>query len=296
MDKAIATPSRTRQILKTYDLSAKKSLGQNFIVDPNIMEKIISIGQIDNQTAVIEVGPGIGALTQYLAEYAKTVLALEIDQRFIPVLAEELKAYENLTVLEADALKVDLEALVNRYVDPSDRLVLAANLPYYVTTPILLHFLHAPIPLQSMTVMVQKEVAERIAAQPATKAYGSLSIAVQYYMGAELAATVPPSVFRPAPHVDSAIIHLTKRPQPLVAPLRPDFFFDLVRLSFAQRRKTLRNNLLAALGRSEEVKAKVDQALEGAGLDPKVRGEALTIHDFGRLADECVRLGLDTDE
>ncbi len=296
MKQAIATPSRTRDILKKYDLSAKKSLGQNFIIDPNIMENIINIAGIDKQTAVIEVGPGIGALTQFLAEYGQSVLSLEIDQRFLPVLAEELKEYENITVVEGDALKLDLKSLIDRHLSGYQRLVLVANLPYYVTTPILMHFLQADIPLDAMTIMVQKEVAERLSASPSTKAYGSLSIAVQYEMEVELAAVVPPTVFIPAPNVDSAIIQLEKRANKKVEVENEDFFFGLVRRSFAQRRKTLRNNLINAFGKENSSKEKIDHAMAEAGLDPKIRGEALDIQQFASLSQALENQGLDTDD
>lgn len=294
--KAIATPTRTNDILKRYGLSAKKSLGQNFIIDPNIMEKMVSIAGIDDQTNVIEVGPGIGALTEFLAQRAKRVVSLEIDQRFIELLGQEIDHDGRLTVVEGDALEIDLEALVDQYFEPGYRLVLTANLPYYITTPILMHFLEADIPLDSITVMIQKEVADRLSAQPSTKAYGSLSIAVQYYMTVELAAVVPRNVFNPAPNVDSAIIHMEKRQNKPVLVEDEAFFFKLVRQAFVQRRKTLRNNLLAGLGKEEKTKMQVDRALDQANLDDRIRGEALSIEDFGRLSNVMTGLGFTLSE
>lgn len=290
--KAIATPSRTNEILKKYKLSAKKSLGQNFIIDPNIMDNMVKIAQIDQNTNVIEVGPGIGALTEALAESARQVLAFEIDDRFIPVLENELGHYDNLKIIHADALSVDLKKVVEEYFDPDLPLALAANLPYYITTPILMYFLESDLDLESMTVMIQKEVAERLSARPSTKAYGSLSIAVQYYMQVEIAAIVPPTVFNPVPNVDSAIIHMSKYQEKPVEVQDEAFFFRVVRQSFVQRRKTLRNNLMVGLGKEESTKEKIDRAIEGAGLNPKVRGEALSIGDFAHLADELKSLNM----
>lgn len=286
--KAIATPSRTREILTKYGLHAKKSLGQNFLIDTNILERIVETAEIDNNTSVIEVGPGIGALTEFLAENAKNVLAFEIDQRFIPVLNEELGQYDNLTVIEQDVLEANLVETVETYLPHTERLVLAANLPYYITTPILMHFLHSDLKIDAMTVMMQKEVADRLAAKPSTKARGSLSLAVQYYMDVELAFIVPRTVFNPAPNIDSAIVKLTRREKPAVVVKNEDEFFALIRQSFVQRRKTLRNNLLAGLGKDEDVKEKLVEAFNISGIDPKRRGESLTLEEFGQLSDALV--------
>lgn len=290
--KAIATPSRTNEILKKYNLSAKKSLGQNFIIDPNILDNMVKIAGIDHDTNVIEVGPGIGALTEALAQSARQVLSFEIDQRFIPVLENELGHYDNLKIVHADALSVDLKKYVEEYFDSALPLALAANLPYYITTPILMHFLESDLDLESMTVMIQKEVAERLSARPGTKAYGSLSIAVQYYMQVEIAAIVPPTVFNPAPNIDSAIIHMSKYQEKPVEVEDEALFFRVVRQSFVQRRKTLRNNLIVGLGKEEAVKEKIDRAIESAGLDPKVRGESLSITEFAKLAEELQAAGV----
>jgi len=283
--KDIATPKRTQDILDKFGLSAKKSLGQNFIIDTNILQNIVKAANIDEKTNVMEVGPGIGALTEQLARAAKKVVAFEIDDRLLPVLEETLAPYDNVTVLHQDVLKAELEQVAEDHFSPSERLVLVANLPYYITTPIIMYFLESGILLDSMTVMMQKEVANRISAAPGTKAYGSLSIAIQYYMEAEIAFTVPKTVFRPMPNVDSAIIHLTRKEKPSVQVKDEPFFFAVVRSSFVQRRKTLRNNLQAAFGKEEDTKGKLEAAFEKSGIDPSRRGETLSIEEFGRLAE-----------
>lgn len=282
--REIATPTRTKEILDKFGLSAKKSLGQNFIIDTNILKKIVEAGQVDDQTVVIEVGPGIGALTEQLAKAAKKVLAFEIDDRLLPVLQETLQIYSNVDVIHSDILQANLEETVLPEIEAGDRLAAVANLPYYVTTPILMHFLESDLPIDMMVFMMQKEVASRIAAAPGTKAYGSLSIAVQYYMDAELAFIVPRTVFNPMPNVDSAIVRLTRKEKPAVSVKDESFFFAVVRSAFVQRRKTLWNNLIAAFGKEESVKEKVTAALKEAGIDPSRRGETLSIEEFGVLS------------
>ncbi|WP_051237748.1 16S rRNA (adenine(1518)-N(6)/adenine(1519)-N(6))-dimethyltransferase RsmA [Lacticigenium naphthae] len=283
-EKFISTPSRTKEILEKYSLGAKKSLGQNFIVDTNILNKIVRTGNVDKQTNVIEVGPGIGALTEQLAIHGKHVLAFEIDERLLTVLEDTLSPYQNVTVIHDDILKADIKETVARELPDAKRLVVIANLPYYVTTPILFEFLYADLPIDEMVFMMQKEVAQRITAKPGTKAYGSLSIAVQYYMEAAVAFTVPKTVFNPMPNVESAIVHLTKRDVPPVLLSEPPVFFQLVRNAFVQRRKTIWNNLQAAYGKDTETKDKMVLALEEAEIDPSRRGETLTIEEFGKLA------------
>ena len=282
--REIATPTRTKEILDKFGLSAKKSLGQNFIIDTNILKKIVEAGQVDDQTVVIEVGPGIGALTEQLAKAAKKVLAFEIDDRLLPVLQETLQTYSNVDVIHSDILQANLEETVLPDIKAGDRLAAVANLPYYVTTPILMHFLESDLPIDMMVFMMQKEVASRIAAAPGTKAYGSLSIAVQYYMDAELAFIVPRTVFNPMPNVDSAIVRLTRKEKPAVSVKDESFFFAVVRSAFVQRRKTLWNNLIAAFGKEESVKEKITAALKEAGIDPSRRGETLSIEEFGVLS------------
>lgn len=289
----IATPSRTIEIQKKYGIQAKKSLGQNFIIDTNILSNIVAGGKVDKDTVVIEVGPGIGALTEQIARAAKHVYAFEIDQRLLPVLEDTLSAYDNITVINQDILKVELEAFFKEYNLADERVVVMANLPYYITTPIIINFLQAPITIDQMIFMVQKEVGHRIAAKPGTKEYGSLSIAVQYYAQAETLFVVPKTVFRPQPNVESAIISLDLLDQPKADVRDEDYFFRLTRSSFAQRRKTLWNNLKIAYGKDAETTEKLQQALEQAGIDPKRRGETLTIDEFADLANVMYDLGVD---
>lgn len=288
-ERLIATPRRTQEIMKKFGLTTKKSLGQNFITDPNILEKIVGAAEIDQNTNVVEVGPGIGALTEVLAQHAKKVLAYEIDQRLLPVLKETLAPYENITILNQDVLKSDLESdfKENFHKGP---VKVVANLPYYITTPIMMHFLESEVELSQLVVMMQKEVAQRITATPNSKAYGSLSIAVQYYMTAKIAFTVPKTVFVPQPNVDSAILVLEKRPQPLVTVKNEKEFFKLVKGAFQLRRKTLWNNLLALYGKNEEVKSWLEKALAVANIAPNRRGESLSIEDFANLSNALEKL------
>ncbi|CAM3226189.1 16S rRNA (adenine(1518)-N(6)/adenine(1519)-N(6))-dimethyltransferase RsmA [Vagococcus fessus] len=282
--KEIATPSRTRDILKQYGFSFKKSLGQNFLTEPNILRNIVFAADLDRQTNVIEVGPGIGALTEHLARYANQVLAFEIDGRLIEVLEDTMSPYPNVTVVNQDVLKADLETITDEVFDEKLPLKVVANLPYYITTPIMMHFLQSKLDVAEMVVMMQKEVADRITAEPSTKAYGSLSIAVQYYMEASVAFIVPKTAFVPQPNVDSAIIKLTRRDEPAVQVKDEKAFFKLTKASFQQRRKTLWNNLQATYGKEEETKAHLAKALEEAGIDPKRRGETLTLQEFANLS------------
>lgn len=294
--KDIATPTRTQEILKKFGLSAKKSLGQNFIIDTNILGKIVDAGYVDDNTVVIEVGPGIGALTEQLAKKAKKVVAFEIDQRLLPVLDETLKQYNNVTVIHQDVLEANLDEEMIPHLEPTDRLTAVANLPYYVTTPILMHFLASNLPIDVMVFMMQKEVANRMAAVPGTKAYGSLSIAIQYYMDAEVAFTVPRTVFNPMPNVDSAIVRLKRKETPSVSVTDELFFFELVRAAFVQRRKTLWNNLIAAFGKDATTKESIQKALDKAGIDPSRRGETLSIEEFGILSNELFHNKLKFDK
>lgn len=283
-NRDIATPSRTAEIVKKYGLSMKKSLGQNFLIEPNILTKIIDVSDLTKDTNVIEVGPGIGALTERLARVSNQVLAFEIDQRLLPVLEDTLEKYNNITVVHRDILETTLPEDVQQYIDLEKPLSVVANLPYYITTPIIMHFLESGLPIETFVMMMQKEVAQRMTAKPSSKAYGSLTIAIQYYMHAEIAFIVPKTVFSPQPNVDSAILKLKRRTQPLVQVKDEALFFKLVKLSFTQRRKTLWNNLIQAFGKSPEQKLQLEKALEVAGIEPSVRAEALSIDDFARLA------------
>ncbi|MCB5031844.1 16S rRNA (adenine(1518)-N(6)/adenine(1519)-N(6))-dimethyltransferase RsmA [Streptococcus mutans] len=281
----IADKTVTRAILERHGFTFKKSFGQNFLTDTNILQKIVDTAEIDKTVNVIEIGPGIGALTEFLAENAAEVMAFEIDDRLVPILADTLRDFDNIKVVNEDILKSDLQTRIKEFANPDLPIKVVANLPYYITTPILMHLIESKIPFAEFVVMMQKEVADRISAQPNTKAYGSLSIAVQYYMTAKVAFIVPRTVFVPAPNVDSAILKMTRREQPLVQVQDEDFFFRVSKAAFVHRRKTLWNNLTSHFGKSEEVKVKLEQALEAADIKPSIRGEALTITDFARLAD-----------
>ena len=286
MQKDIATPIRTQEILKKYGFSFKKSLGQNFLIDPNILRNIVSHADLTENSAAIEIGPGIGALTENLAREAGKVVAFEIDQRLLPVLADTLSPYDNVEIIHGDILEADVKKVLEEQLADYEDVMVVANLPYYVTTPILLKLLMDRLPIRGMVVMMQKEVADRITAKPSTKAYGSLSIAIQYYMKAEVAMTVPKTVFMPQPNVDSAVIKLTRYEKPPVNVIDEDFFFKVSRGSFVQRRKTIINNLQSSLPNGKEKKDLIVQCLEKVNVDPIRRGETLSIEEFGRLADE----------
>jgi len=282
----------TKAVLERHGFTFKKSFGQNFLTDTNILQKIVDTAEIDDQVNVIEIGPGIGALTEFLAERAAQVMAFEIDHRLVPILADTLRDFDNVTVVNEDILKVDLAQHIQNFKNPDLPIKVVANLPYYITTPILMHLIESGIPFSEFVVMMQKEVADRISAKPNTKAYGSLSIAVQYYMTAKVAFIVPRTVFVPAPNVDSAILKMVRRPEPAVAVEDEKFFFKVSKASFTHRRKTLWNNLTGYFGKTEEVKDKLTKALDQAGLSPSVRGEALGLEEFASLADALKGQGL----
>ena len=288
----IADHSVTRAILERHGFTFKKSFGQNFLTDTNILQKIVDTAEIDKKVNVIEIGPGIGALTEFLAENAAEVMAFEIDDRLVPILADTLRDFDNVTVINQDILKVDLAQYIAEFKNPDLPIKVVANLPYYITTPILMHLIESGIPFSEFVVMMQKEVADRISAQPNTKAYGSLSIAVQYYMTAKVAFIVPRTVFVPAPNVDSAILKMVRREQPAVEVQDEKFFFKVSKASFVHRRKTLWNNLTSYFGKSEEVKTELERGLEKADLVANVRGEALDLVAFARLSDALKSEGL----
>lgn len=288
----IADYSVTKAVLERHGFTFKKSFGQNFLTDTNILQKIVDTAEVDKNVNVIEIGPGIGALTEFLAENAAEVMAFEIDERLVPILEDTLRDHDNIKVINEDVLKADLQTRVKEFKNPNLPIKVVANLPYYITTPILMHLIESKIPFAEFVVMMQKEVADRISAEPNTKAYGSLSIAVQYYMTAKVAFVVPRTVFVPAPNVDSAILKMTRREQPLVEVKDEDFFFRVSKISFVHRRKTLWNNLTSHFGKSEEVKTKLEQALGNANIKPSIRGEALSIPDFARLSDALSEAGL----
>lgn len=281
----IADKTVTLAILERHGFTFKKSFGQNFLTDTNILQKIVDTAEIDKGVNVIEIGPGIGALTEFLAENAAEVMAFEIDDRLIPILADTLARFDNVQVVNQDILKADLQTQIQAFKNPDLPIKVVANLPYYITTPILMHLIESKIPFAEFVVMMQKEVADRISAMPNTKAYGSLSIAVQYYMTAKVSFIVPRTVFVPAPNVDSVILKMVRRDQPVVSVQDEDFFFRVSKVAFVHRRKTLWNNLTSHFGKSEDTKAKLEKALEIAKIKPSIRGEALSIPDFASLAD-----------
>lgn len=288
----IADKTVTRAILERHGFTFKKSFGQNFLTDTNILQKIVDTAEIDKGVNVIEIGPGIGALTEFLAENAAEVMAFEIDDRLIPILADTLARFDNVQVVNQDILKADLQTQIQAFKNPDLPIKVVANLPYYITTPILMHLIESKIPFAEFVVMIQKEVADRISAMPNTKAYGSLSIAVQYYMTAKVSFIVPRTVFVPAPNVDSAILKMVRRDQPVVSVQDEDFFFRVSKVAFVHRRKTLWNNLTSHFGKSEDTKAKLEKALEIAKIKPSIRGEALSIPDFASLADVLKEVGI----
>ncbi|HGI4307624.1 TPA: 16S rRNA (adenine(1518)-N(6)/adenine(1519)-N(6))-dimethyltransferase RsmA [Streptococcus agalactiae] len=288
----IADKTVTRAILERHGFTFKKSFGQNFLTDTNILQKIVDTAEIDKGVNVIEIGPGIGALTEFLAENAAEVMAFEIDDRLIPILTDTLARFDNVQVVNQDILKADLQTQIQAFKNPDLPIKVVANLPYYITTPILMHLIEGKIPFAEFVVMMQREVADRISAMPNTKAYGSLSIAVQYYMTAKVSFIVPRTVFVPAPNVDSAILKMVRRDQPVVSVQDEDFFFRVSKVAFVHRRKTLWNNLTSHFGKSEDTKAKLEKALEIAKIKPSIRGEALSIPDFASLADALKEVGI----
>jgi len=285
MYKDIATPARTKAILDKYGFSFKKSLGQNFLIDTNILRNIVDYAELTEESGAIEVGPGIGALTEQLAKRSKKVVAFEIDQRLLPILDDTLSPYPHTKIIHQDILKANVKEMIDQEFQGIKDIMLVANLPYYVTTPIIMKILEEKLPLRGIVVMLQKEVAERISAKPGTKEYGSLSIAIQYYTKAEVVMIVPKTVFVPQPNVDSAVIRLTIRDTPTVTVKNEEFFFKVTRASFAQRRKTILNNLSSQLENGKEKKEQIIEALKEADIDPSRRGESLSIEEFGRLSD-----------
>ena len=284
MNRDIATVGRTREILEKYGFSFKKSLGQNFLIDPNVLRKIVSFAELEPDSGAIEIGPGIGALTENLARSCEKVVAFEIDQRLLPILEDTLGDYQNVTIIHQDVLKADVQAVMKDHFKQNQDVMVVANLPYYVTTPILMKLLDDQIPVRGFVVMMQKEVADRISAEPGSKDYGSLSIAVQYYTTPERVMIVPKSVFIPQPNVDSAVVRLIKRDKPPVEVTDEAFFFTITKTAFAQRRKTLLNNLTSGLENGKEKKEEILALLESINIDPSRRGETLSIQEFANLA------------
>lgn len=290
-DKQMATlgnPKNTIEILNKYQFMFQKRFGQNFLIDTHVLEKIIRSAEITKEDMVLEIGPGIGTMTQYLCENAREVVAVEIDKNLIPILEQDtLKEYDNVTIINEDILKVDLNALVQEK-NGGRRIKVVANLPYYITTPIIMGLFEAKVPLKNITVMVQKEVADRMQAGPGSKDYGALSLAVQYYASPYIVANVPPNCFMPRPNVGSAVIRLTLHENPKVQVKDEKQMFQIIRASFNQRRKTLVNSLTnaAELAFSKE---EITDALEQMGLSATVRGEALTLEQFAELSNRLTK-------
>ena len=286
----IATPSRTREILQQYGFTFKKSLGQNFLVDQNILNKIVKACDITTTCGVLEIGPGIGALTERLAEKAGKVVAIELDDRLLPILHEIFKHETHVNIIHGDVLKLNLSALLREHFDRYECVHVAANLPYYVTTPILMKLLEERLQVRNIVVMIQKEVAERMAAAPGGKDYGSLSIAVQYYCKPQLITNVPQSVFIPRPNVESAVIRLQVRERPPVKVRDESYFFQMIKAAFAHRRKTLYNNLASRFGKGD--KALLASVLKECEILPERRAETLSIEEFALLSNKLMEHGL----
>ena len=281
MDK-LSNPQKTIEVLQKYNFNFQKKFGQNFLIDAHVLDKIIAAAEITKDDFVLEIGPGIGTLTQYLAEAAGKVTAVEIDTNLIPILKDTLSAYDNVEVINEDVLKVDLEALA-REKNQGKPIKVVAKLPYYITTPIIMGLFESGVSLDSLTVMVQKEVALRMQAGPGTKDYGALSLAVQYYAEPYLAANVPQNCFMPRPNVGSAVIRLKRFAKPPVEVTDEKLLFKIIRASFNQRRKTLQNGL----SNSPELNFSKEEIAEGIaklGVSPSVRGEALTLGQFAELS------------
>lgn len=282
-DQKLSNPKKTIEIIQKYNFNFQKKFGQNFLIDSHVLNKIIAGAQVTKEDMVLEIGPGIGTMTQYLAEAARQVVAVEIDRNLIPVLKETLGDYDNVTVINEDILKLDLAGLADTY-NGGKPIKVVANLPYYITTPIIMGLFESHVPVDNVTVMVQKEVAKRMEARPGSKDYGALSVAVQYYAQPYIVANVPCNCFMPRPNVDSAVIRLTCHEKPPVDTPDEHLMFRIVRAAFNQRRKTLVN----AINNSPELsmdKVQVQEALAAMGLSATVRGEALSLDQFAKLSE-----------
>ena len=278
----LSNPQVTIETIKKYDFAFQKKFGQNFLIDSHVLDKIIAAAGVTKDDVVLEIGPGFGTMTQYLAEAAREVIAVEIDKTLIPILQETLADYDNVTLINEDILKVDIGALVEEK-NGGRPIKVVANLPYYITTPIIMGLFESHVPLENITVMVQKEVASRMQAGPGTKDYGALSLAVQFYAEPYIVANVPPNCFVPRPNVGSAVIRLTRWDNPPIQVKDEKFMFSLIRASFNQRRKTLQNSLVN--GGVGVTKEQIVDALEQMGLSATIRGEALTLEQFAKLSD-----------
>lgn len=280
----LGNPKRTIEVLQKYEFAFQKRFGQNFLIDTHVLEKIIAAADITKEDMVLEIGPGIGTMTQYLSQAAREVVAVEIDRTLLPILEDTLSDFPNVTVINEDILKVDIEKLAMDY-NGGRPIKVVANLPYYITTPIIMGLFEKKIPLDTITIMVQKEVADRMRTGPGSKDYGALSLAVQYYAKPRIVANVPPNCFMPRPKVGSAVIQLERYQKPPVEVRDEKLLFQLIRASFNQRRKTLANGLKNAAELSF-TREQVEEALKNCGFPLSVRGEALSLEEFARLSDE----------
>ena len=278
----LGNPKKTIEVLQKYNFNFQKKFGQNFLIDTNILEEIIEAAEISQDDFVLEIGPGIGTMTQYLCESAREVVAVEIDTNLIPILKDTLSEYDNVTVLNQDILKVDINKLATEH-NNGKPIMVVANLPYYITTPIIMGLFESHVPIDSITIMVQKEVADRMQEGPGSKDYGALSLAVQYYAKPEIVVNVPPSCFMPQPKVGSAVIRLTRHEAPPVDVVNEKRLFQIIRASFNQRRKTLANGLnnFGSFGLSKE---EIQESITELGVPVNVRGEALTLEQFAKLS------------
>ncbi|MDT2768527.1 16S rRNA (adenine(1518)-N(6)/adenine(1519)-N(6))-dimethyltransferase RsmA [Globicatella sulfidifaciens] len=281
--RPIATPTRTVDIMRRYDIKMKKSLGQNFLIEPQILDKMIETGQIDRHTTVVEIGPGIGALTEFLARSAKEVIAFEIDSRFVEILKDTLSDYDNVTIHHQDILKVNFNDPIYQNLHDAERLVVVANLPYYITTPIIMNLIESNLKFDQLVMMMQKEVAERMTATVNTKSYNSLTLAIQNTMDAKIAFIVPKSVFIPQPNVDSAVLSLTRLEHPIAEVDNLEKFHHLIQICFVQRRKTIWNNLRNAAKDLDLSVEQLETALDQAQIEKARRAESLTLEDYQRL-------------
>lgn len=279
---SLGNPQETIAVLNKYQFTFQKKFGQNFLIDTHVLDKIIRAANITKDDFILEIGPGIGTMTQYLAESAGEVCAVEIDKNLIPILQDTLKDYDNVTVINNDILKVDIRKMADEK-NQGRPIKVVANLPYYITTPIIMGLFENHVPVESITVMVQKEVADRMQVGPGTKDYGALSLAVQYYAEPYIVANVPPNCFMPRPKVGSAVIRLTRHSQPPVQVNNEKLMFQIIRASFNQRRKTLANSLKNYEGLSFD-KDEIEQAIAACGFQPTIRGEALSLEEFARLS------------